>query len=329
MSNKILFRGYETLTSREVGWGDAFEYDLACYLYAKQKGYKDNDIYIVFPRFGYETRIFGSISKDKYEYQPTKFLPWNHYSRLDDINKDEWKEIIDTTQPDSLYEGFPGIQKTGVYIYMYFNIYERLYNKRPYLNVPRTYKGKPYIIFQSRNNNMGSFVRQRVTNEDNLMYIYKTIKDHLGDKYEYWKTGEPTSIDDEFDKIIPLMYDNLDGFVEIIRNSSLVVGTHSGPPQIAFYFEDVPVIRFDMYSEGNLMDADIHPERKQQILGFDLSLANKYNIPYSPSFFEGNFLYRRKGIFPDEGKRIEIMYTDLGDLPNKEDIKWVLDSNDL
>ena len=324
----ILYRGYEKLPNRAVGWGDAFEYDLACYLHAKEKGYKDEDIYIVFPRFGYESDKWGDLG-DKYYYQPTNFLPWNHYPRNKEIDKFEWEEIIDTTQQDSLYEGFPGIQKTGVYIYMYFNIYHYIYKKRPYLDIPRTNKDKSYILFQTRNNNMGSFSNARITNEDNLLYMYNNIKDKLGDKYEYWKTGEPTSIDDRFDNIVPMMYDDLDLFMEIIRNSSLVVGTHSGPPQMAFYFEDVPVIRFDMVSAGNLMDADIKPQEKSSILGFDLGLAKKYNIPYSPSFFEGNMLYRRKEIFPDEGNRIELTYSDLGDLPSKEDIQWVLESNNL
>jgi len=296
---RILFRGHDILKNRSAGWADLFFYDYACYLVGKDKGY--DDTHVVFPRFSYEYQRWGKLSHEDYHWQKIEFLPWKHYPRGKKVILDEWDEIIDTTQPNSLYGGFPGIAKTARYIYIFFDIYYSLKGVKPFLDVPRDYNGKPYVIFQYRSNALGSFTNERITPMDEFKYIYDTVKEHLGNKYEYWKMGEPCSMDSCFDRIVPSMYHDIDGFMKILRNSSLVVGSHSGPPSMAYFFKDVPVIQF------GLLPHYIPTNRSFLITEVGESILNKYNIKYHPSWCDDNLIYSYKGKPPSEEKIIDLL----------------------
>ena len=299
---KILFHGYEKLPDRHIGWGDAFMYLYACYLEGKRKGYKDKEIYIVFPRIGYDPRHVDNIKENSGFYQPTKYLPWNNYSRVKIIEEEEWDELVDTSEIGSLYPSFPGINRTGWYIYIYFDIYKYITGNIPHLDLPKTHKGKPYILFHYRGDRVGAFHKERETPINEFDYIFNIIKEHLGDKYEYWKIGEISDIDDKFDKVIPYMYGDLDGFMELLCNSSMLVGSHAGPSTAALLIKDLPVIRFGMIDEYNTLNPRIL--RKEIKLDF---ILKKYGIDYTPSYDYGNHLSALKGNLPKKKDILELM----------------------
>jgi len=245
----ILFRGYEKLPKRTIGFADIFRYSLACYFKARNMGY--DKVYIVFPPLGYESKRW-KLSVDDWNWQQTYYLPWKYYPRNKDINDKNWDKVIDTSQPNSLYPGFPGVQHTCRYIYQYFDLYYLKYGKGlPVLYLRREKVLKSYIIFQNRNNKLGVRARDRITSINDINKVYDIVRNHLGDKYEYWKMGEPSDIDSEFDKVIPMMYNNIDEFTRLVRNCSLIVGGHSGPRCFAFHIPDIPIIEVGMVWQAN------------------------------------------------------------------------------
>ena len=205
--------------------------------------------------------------------------------------------VVDTTQRNSLYQGYPGIGVTGWNLYKYFDLYYHEKKKEPYLDIPRDYKGKQYIIFQWRESLLGAG-KHRLTQASEFKYLYDTISKHFGEKYEYWKMGEPCQYDELFDKVIPIEYNSLDNFVRNIRNSSLIVGAHSGPPAMAFYFEDVPIIRYGMFPQGDPMDKQEWRKR----IGYD-----DKRVEFHPTWGLDKLLWFNKGDLPSKEKIIEFL----------------------
>jgi len=321
-NKKILFTGYEQLNWRHVGWVDLFTYSLTCYQVAKLQGYEDKNIYIVFPRVGYETNKWGLLSEEDFHWQKTEFLPWQYYERGKQINPEEWDTIINTTKRDSLFEGFPGIQDSGAYLNIYGDIHYKTTGIKPYLNTTREKLDKPYILFQYRDSKLGGYTKHRITPIDQFEYIYDIIKEYLGAKYEYWKIGEPSGIDSKFDKVIPMMLNDFDGFIKLVRNSSMIIGSHSGPPLLGYYFKDVPVIRFGMVTVYDLLN--FKPRLRAEI---SREVISKYSLHSHPSWM--NILYRDNNMIPPENTPIEMLYAGKERPPSKEDIIRIIRSNDL
>lgn len=304
--NRILIHG--------AGWTDAFEYSLGCYLHAKEKGYKDKDINIVFPRFGYEKYI--DIEDKEVNQQPTKFFPWK-YLPNNIYPSNEYDEIVDTTKKNSLYEGYPGIGKHCWFMHLFFEVYYKKYNKEPYFNIERDNIDNPYILVHYRGDRIGAFHKERETPLNELKYILKIIRENTN--LDIWKIGESCSIDDKFDKLIPYMYGDLDSFSRLVRNSSLLIGSHAGPPAVGNFFKDLPLIRFGMLPQYS-------PINTNAFTRYTNGLNRKYNIPYHPYWYKDNLIYRDINQVTNE--KIKTIYSDINNPPLEKDIiKMIKDWN--
>lgn len=239
------------------GFGDVFMLGLACYLHAQEKGYSGKDVYIPFVEFGYETKKWRFNPVEIYNQQTT-YLPWTWVSNVQPFYSFflrnppiQFDEVIDLNKKDVLYPGYPGIRPSWWYLYNYFDMYYHNTGKLPYLDVPRDYKGKPYIIFQWRDAHRGLGTHKggnyKNSTIEEFEHLYDLVTDHFGTKYEYWKMGEPCPIDNQFDELIPMLYDNHDKFMQIIRNASLMVAPLSGPAVMIHFIDDLPIIRYSIH----------------------------------------------------------------------------------
>ena len=283
---KILYRGYEKVPGRRVGYCDVFIHSLACYLNAKERGY--DNVYIVFPRFN----SYGYDIGEAAYYQETKVLPWKYIRREKDIDITPFDEIVDTSKRNSLYKGYPGLLATGLYFDIYPDIYYYRTGDYPYLDIKKTSK-KKYILFQYRENNSGPKRSMRDSNPTELRYYLDIFRSILGDEYKYIKTGEKSPIDNEFDEVLPMMYDNLDKLVETINNATFAITAHSGPGNVAYYLKGLPTIRY-----GNVPMADtMFPGSR--IREINSTVRKLYNI-YRHPIWNNEFLwYEELGLKPD------------------------------
>lgn len=290
VGKKILFRGFDLL-NRGVGFADVFDYSFICYLKGKDMGY--DDIHIIFPRFGATGHEKYNISEESYNYQETKFLPWKWYPRNKEIRLSDWDEIIDTTKPDTLYKGFPGIGSHFWHTSQYLSLYYAEKGIPPYLKAQQDCNGKHYIIFHYRGDFPGGYYsKERVTSINEFKYIFNIIKNLFVDEYEYWKIGDPCPIDNEFDNVIPPMYDNMDGFVELLFNSSLLVASHSGPMDIAYCISDLPIIIISIFPPAFTFYSD----------SWAKILGNNKKTNRHPTWCTDKLLCFNKGVLPDENK---------------------------
>ena len=182
--SKILFRGFDLLPKRVVGYGDIFIYSLACYLKGKKRNYDNIDI--IFPRFGYDNRWI--IPKRDQVWQKTEFLPWTWISRESKINENDYDCIVYTNKKNSFYKGYPGLNSSGRFFYAYLDIYYKLTGKEPVLDIPREKQNKPYILLQYREVN-GRKSEIRNTNIERLLKLYDVIKEKYGNRFLYYKIG--------------------------------------------------------------------------------------------------------------------------------------------
>lgn len=244
---RILFNGFEK-TNVEMGFGDIFECSMACYLKGKSLGYED--IRIVFPIMGNNGKSY--LTDKSFYYQSSDFLPWTWYPRNKQIDSSEWDKVFDITQLDSFYDGYQGFLK-GILLplYQYPDISYLETNTTPYLYLKRSYNGKPYILFQYASTSQTSIdSKYRHTNNKHFVTSFEIIKDLFGSKYEYWKIGDASSIDNRFDRIVPLMYDDIDGFFKIVYNSSLMISSHSAPAVFTYFVPHLPVIMTSIYRDA-------------------------------------------------------------------------------
>ena len=243
--------------ARGGGLGDVFMLGMACYLHAQEKGYSGKDVHIPFVEFGLEVEKWPCSAVARYN-QRTNYLPWTWVSNVEPFHNMfltnhpvQYDEVVDLNHPGSLYPKYPGVRSSWWYVYNYFDKYYHDTGKLPYLDVPRDYKGKPYIIFQWREANRG-FGQHKHGNYknstiDEFEHLYDLITAHFGDKYEYWKMGEECPIDDKFDKLVPMLYDKHDEFMRMIRNASLMVAPLSGPAVMIHFIDDLPIIRYSIH----------------------------------------------------------------------------------
>jgi hypothetical protein len=248
MTGKILFRGFDILRNRMFGFADVFIYSMACYLKGKELGY--NDVYIVFPRFGYD-KLKWDVSEKARNWQRTEFSPWTYLPRDKKINFNIYDKIIDTSKPNSFYDGFPGLHEHAWFFYKYPDIYYLKTGKKPHLEVNKDDNNKRYILFQYRDSRLGALAKKKVTSTKEFHQVFNILKEQLNDRYEFWKTGEKSPIDNKFDKILPPMFEDIDGFARVIRNSSMFIGGHSGPRAFAYFMADLPIIQISQVKKIN------------------------------------------------------------------------------
>lgn len=243
---KILFRGFEGIY-REIGFGDVFEYSAICYIKGKDLGY--DNIHIVFPIMGGKGK--QHLTEKSYYWQPSKFLPWTWHPRNKQINSDDWDYIINTREPNSLFDGFVGLAPVFHNLLQYSDIFYSEKNIPPYLHLERNYIETPYILFHYASAYTGSYKSEfKHTNNKQFVDSFNIIKELFGKKYKYWKIGDKSPIDNQFDKVIPQMYDKIDDFFRIVYNSSLMIASHSAPLAISNYVPKLPVIVISAYYDA-------------------------------------------------------------------------------
>jgi len=295
--NKILFRGFDLLRSRGVGYADVLDYSFSCFLKGKDMGY--DKVYVVFPKLGNELGEHFeryNITEKEYNWQETNYLPWKWYPRNKEIITSEWDLIIDTTQPNSLYDGFPGIGAGFWNVSQYLSLYHKEKNIFPCLKKMKS--DIPYVIFQYRTNfPRGFHSLDRVTSPKEFECIVKIVKKELGNKYEYWKIGDPCHIEEEFDRIVPPMYNNLNDFVELISKCSLIITSHSGPMNIAFIISELPIITISLIPQwysGNPISWSNH-------------MGKNKKVEKHPNWCDNRLLIFNKGILPDKYKVLNFL----------------------
>jgi len=220
----ILFTGLENRI-KPLGFGDFANYMLACKCKAKELNC--DEIWSVFPH------LSGEFKDEKNRtFQNVNQLDIK-YIRADDLEKERNKF-------DIVYELYTNKKQiVSVYsalneAYIKFGKYETFKNER------KDIKDK-YILFHNRFNPQN---KGRNTDQNDLLYLISNIKNLLGDKYQYWRIGEPSEYDHLFDKIVPYLYDDIDSFIDIVRNCSFVIGSSSGVFPYAQIFNNVPFIAF-------------------------------------------------------------------------------------
>ena len=214
-------------------------YLMTCYFRGKHLGY--DEVHTFKPLYHPKVVSIG----DANIWQSTPYLPITLLKQP--VHDDDYDLVLDISIPGSLFSGHKGMQRHFWETYRYLNLYYLDTGKAPYLTDNRTWKGTPYIIFHYRH--MGEsfnhicvhnpFRNSVFTDFENIFNLYRN---QYGDKYEYWKIGEPSPIDSEFDHILPPMWDDIDGFAKIVRNASMMITAQSGPNAYAIFHNDTPCI---------------------------------------------------------------------------------------
>ena len=238
-NNKLLIRGFDKCPERTLGFGDMMYYFMVCYFRGKYLGY--DEIHTFKPLYHPKVINIG----DSNTWQSTPYLPITLLKQP--VYDAEYDLVLDISVPGSLFEGHKGMHKHFWETCRYLNLYYLNTNKAPYLTDKRTWKGTPYIIFQYRYmdksfDNICVHNPYRNTSFTDFEDIFNLFRNQYGDKYEYWKIGEPTPIDDKFDYILPPMWNDIDGFAEIVRNTSMLVTAQSGPNAFSIFHNNTPCI---------------------------------------------------------------------------------------
>lgn len=211
----------------------------ASYFRAKQLGYDDKDIYFEWPQ---KVAFSSDYRKGVYFQCPREtILPLNFINR-DEVNLDDYDEVIDFCIPDSLYEGFtplydgdadmPSMQVISNIGFMnYINKYYYDTGKRPEFHIPKDKLEKECILFHIR---IADWKQQRNPNLSIYKHMIKLIKESYMDKYDYFKIGEPCrGLDGMFDSVFPYFNDDYNKLLKIINNCSLFICCASGPNSVA------------------------------------------------------------------------------------------------
>ena len=142
-----------------------------------------------------------------------------------------------------------------------------------------------------------------MTSLRDLEHVLNVLKGYLGDKFEYWKIGEPCDLDVKFDRVVPLMYHDLDGFVKIIGDCSLLVGSHSGVRAIAFHIPNLPIIEICMLPENNPRNKELWRAE-----------VGKSIVEQHPSWCDDRLLSFDMGRLPSKDEIIEFLRRQFGEL---------------
>ncbi len=168
-------------------------------------------------------------------------------------------DMIDLSEPDSLFEGCPPIMSnkiTMVPMFDYLNKYYRNTGIRPTFNIPKD-TDNPYILFHYRKSEQD---RQKYRNTPlpEWKCLLKLFKDKYGKKFKFKKIGEISPLDNEFDEVIDYFNDDVQGLFKLVNNASLYVGSAAGPLALT-YMLNIPTILFidkktNKNYEGDLYD---------------------------------------------------------------------------
>jgi len=205
----------------------------ACYYKGKELGYEDYHIFIEWPL----NYMFSDIRGNRIDIEfpeSDSILPIIFINRKNSY--DEYDQILYLDDYGTFYEDSPPLyeEKEGrkVHSHMsflnYLNKYRMENNKSPHIELKMTNIDKPYILFHIRYTPFHNTQR----NSDFFRYkeLVKIVKEHYGDKYEYWQTGEHYKpLNKYFDKLIPYYNNDINKFISIVNNSSFCITPPSGP----------------------------------------------------------------------------------------------------
>ena len=238
---------------KEINIGDLFILMNICYWKGTELGYESKDIFFEWP---IRVRHFTDGDKARnLPCPPDNFLPINLVNK-GSVNYDNFR-IINFNKPNALYSGYKPIYTNRQYplggrnyvpFYSYLNKYFIDNKKRPELNIPKDTKNK-YILFHYRNINPmgieGHGVPFRNVNSSTIFNLFKIVQREFGNEYELWKCGEQLrALDKMFDYVVPYQSENLNDFLRVINNSSMLIGADSSPMSGAEIL-GIPRIRYD------------------------------------------------------------------------------------
>ena len=246
MSNKkILFRiGSDHQFRLRFGeFGSLFH---TAYLKGKDLGYEDNNIFIEWPlkiAYSGEYKDYTSYKRfmkcPSYSILPIKFI------EREDVNLGDYDRIVDFMKPNSLYDNSPPIfdldrsKRYTTGFMNYLNVHYSNTGNKPLIPLEKDKIEKPYILIHVR---IGNWAEYKNPNLRWYLDIYKWLREEYGDKYEIWKTGEPFRVlDRKMDFVAPLYWDDINKFIKLVNNSSMVICAPSGPHIFATMF-DIPFI---------------------------------------------------------------------------------------
>jgi hypothetical protein len=216
----IFIKGIEK-RDKIFGFGDFASYSLACRCKAKEMGC--DEIWAVFPKLAgvfknEENRMFQEVKQLNINF--IKKTETYKYEGKFDIEYELYNE----------YMGTPSITNYLNYYYLKYGKYETYENLEKLEN-------KKYVLFHVRNI---PGKNKRNLKMSDLEPVFIMITKLLGDKYEYWKIGEPCPLDNLFDKVIPNSYDDIESFINLIGRCSLFIGSSSGPFSYVQLFDNIP-----------------------------------------------------------------------------------------
>ena len=189
----------------------------ACYARGKELGF--DDIYIDWiPKNAFLWNENLSY-KGNIRIPRGNFLPFKYVIPNDKIKVDK---NIDISKSNSLFDGCPPLRGevfSDFICYSYLNkLYEETGNYQE-LNIKKS-NNEPNVIFHHRESGMN---KQRIRNVKQE-YI-KDLFDNFKDRYpiKYYKNGEETNFDNEFDIILPYHFNKIYRLLRIFNNTNLFV----------------------------------------------------------------------------------------------------------
>lgn len=216
----------------------------ACYHRAKDLGYKDENIYIE-----WRDRIKCDDSDIFVPFPGKTIFPFTFVEKeFNSIGMDK----IDLFKENSLFNGYKPIQKektfpfsirdyTSVYEYLNIRYYEK--GEHSIMNAPKTKNREKYILFHFRDAK-----RTPYRNADPKIFnqLVDMVKKKFGDKYKYFKIGEPQRmVDKKFDFVAPNYRDNISEFFRIINDAEFMICASSGP-NIFGQMLGIPTIEYEI-----------------------------------------------------------------------------------
>jgi hypothetical protein len=168
-------------------------------------------------------------------------------------------------------------------VYGYINYYINTYGDLEYYKIDRKKIDKPYIVFQYKNKYKNP---ERNTNNNDFNTVFNYIKSLLCDNYDFILIGEGIQLVKGFSKKMTFSSEQLNEFIQFIRNSSLLVVSDSGINQVAMLFEDVPtfnicVRKSDVYFDSEKWRKNYYTDM------FDV--GNRYLENYKSKTFGGKY----------------------------------------
>jgi len=265
--------------------GEFVEMVHSCYIKGKDLGYADGNMFFEWPH-----RIaFNS----EYRYPTYKFMQFPGYSILpidyvkrNNVKKSDYDEVFNLNKADMFYKGSPAIYNiidgkftrnhTGFMNYP--NIHYFKTGEKPIIKIPKDKLKKPYILIHTRLANWSEYRNPKIESYHKILDLLEPYRD----TYEIWQTGEKCkSVEKRCDNTVPPHPEDINKFLRIVNNSSMIIGCNSGPNTAGDMFNipyvelDVPIKRNGRPTEATLegwkLKSDIgNSYRDYRIRGEDL-----------------------------------------------------------